>query len=107
MRIVLAASVFCLSAAALGAQIGDPTHETTTADVPGLTPETSTCALSTDPTYGLTKENPIKTGGGDLYMASRQVKFLSALRGPAGEGLHFKRTGTVPAADRTLLDIYS
>jgi hypothetical protein len=92
MRIALTASALCLCAVTLAGQLGDPTHETTTPDVPGLTAETSKCPLSMDPTYGLTVENPIKTGGGDLYMAAREVKFLNALRGPAGEGVHFKRT---------------
>ena len=91
----------------VAAQFGDPTHETTTPDVPGLTAGTSRCPLSTDPTYGLTRENPIKTGGGEMYLASREVRFLTALRGPAGEGLHFKRTGTVPHPDGTLLDAYA
>jgi len=115
MRLASTASVLCLCAATLAcppfvegaAQVRDPSHETTTTDFPGLTAESSACPLSTDPTYGLTKENPIKTGGGDMYMASRQVKFLTALRGPAGEGLHFKRTGTVEAADGFILDIYT
>jgi hypothetical protein len=42
-----------------------------------------------------------------MYRASREVKFLSALRGPAGEGVHFKRTGSLPAPDRTILDGYA
>jgi hypothetical protein len=103
----LTAFALCFCAVVLGAQVADPTHETTTPDVPGLTAETSTCPLSTDLTYGLAKENPIKTGGGDLYMASRQVKFLSALRGPAGEGVHFKRAGSMQGPDGTILDAYS
>ena len=107
MRIALAAAALCVSVAASGAQFRDPNHETTTPDVPALTAETSACALSTDPSYGLTKENPIKTGGGAMYMAAREVKFLTALRGPAGEGVHFKRSGTVEAADETILDAYS
>jgi hypothetical protein len=107
MRLVVAASVVCLCAATLSAQLGDPTHDTTTPDVPGLTAETSTCPLSTDETYGVTIENPIKTGGGMMYMASRQVKFLSALRGPTGEGVHFKRTGTTMGPDGTILDAYA
>src|SRR5512144_401432 len=90
MRITVTAFAICLCGVTLGAQFGDPNHETTTPDVPGLTAETSECPLSTDPTYGLTKDNPIKTGGGDMYMAARQVRFLNALRGPAGEGVHFK-----------------
>jgi len=103
----LAAAAAALSVVTLDAQFGDPTHETTTPDVPGLTAGTSKCRVSDDPAYGTTKESPIKTGGGDMYMASRQVKFLSALRGPAGEGVHFKRTGTTPAADGSLIDIYT
>jgi hypothetical protein len=107
MRIALTASALWLFAVALSAQAGDPSHETTTPDVPGLTAQMSKCSLSTDPTYGLTKDNPIKTGGGNMYMASRQVKFLSALRGPAGEGVHFKRAASVTGADGTILDAYS
>lgn len=108
MRTVVTASILCLCVATLGAQLRDPTHETTTPDVPGLTTETSKCTSSTDPTYGLTMENPIKTGGGGLYLAAREVKFLTALRGPAGEGVHFKRTGSMPPQpDGTILDIYS
>ena len=107
MRIVLTAIVLSVCAVTLAAQLGDPTHETTTADVPGLTADTSRCSSSMDQTYGFSKENPIKTGGGDVYMASRQVKFLTALRGPAGEGVHFKRTGTMEGPDGTLLDAYS
>jgi hypothetical protein len=93
--------------ATLGAQLGDPTHDTTTADVPGLTAASSACRASADETYGSTRENPIKVGGGDAYMASRQVKYLSALRGPAGEGVHFKRGATVRASDGTLIDAYT
>jgi hypothetical protein len=51
--------------------------------------------------------NPVKTGGGDMVMASRQVKFLTALRGPAGEGTHFKRNGSLRAPDGTILDSYA
>jgi hypothetical protein len=107
MRIVLTACALCVFVVSVGAQMGDPTHETTTPDVPGLTAETSKCSLSPDPSYGLTRENPIKTGGGAMYMASRQVKYLNALRGLAGEGLHFKRSGSGPGPGGTMLDIYS
>jgi hypothetical protein len=40
-------------------------------------------------------------------MAAREVKFLNALRGPAGEGVHFKRTGSLRGPDGTILDAYS
>jgi len=92
---------------ALSAQLGDPTHNTTTADAPGLTAATSQCRASADPAYGTTPSNPVKVGGGDVYMASRQVKYLTALRGSAGEGLHFSRRGSLPAADGTILDAYT
>ena len=95
------------ASAGASAQLQDPTHETTTAPVPGMTPATSLCKISTDEAYGLTTANPVKTGGGDLYMAARQVRFLSALRGPAGEGTHFKRGGSVKAPDGTILDSYA
>src|SRR5215470_10962304 len=99
-------AVVCGPTAAF-AQLSDPTHETTTAPVPGMTPATSLCKISADETYGLTVANPVKTGGGDLYMAARQVRYLSALRGPAGEGTHFKRGGSTKAPDGTILDLYS
>jgi hypothetical protein len=87
----------------------DPSHETRTPSVPGLTAATSLCGTSTDPTYGTTKQNPIKVGGGAMYLASREVKYLSALRGPAGQGLHFKRGGSIaPETNPTfLLDEYT
>jgi len=106
MRTGLTGSALCLCAVTLSAQVRDPNHETTTADVPGLTAHTSACALSTDPGYALTVENPIKTGGGSMYLAARQVRFLSALRGPAGEGVHFKRAGSVRAPDDAIVDKY-
>lgn len=96
-----------VSGAALGAQLKDPTHDTASPDVPGLTAATSQCRASADASYGTTAGNPVRVGGGDLYMASRQTKYLSALRGPAGEGVHFARTGTVRAPDGTLLDAYT
>jgi len=85
--------------------IQDPNHETRTPDVPGLTAATSKCAISEDGTLG-SKDNPVKVGGGPLYLASREVKYLTALRGPAGQGLHFKRQGTSKMPDGTILDIY-
>jgi hypothetical protein len=106
--LVMAIAIAVLGASAGPyAQLNDPTHETKTSPVPGMTPAASLCKISTDETYGLTPANPVKTGGGDMYMAARQVKFLSALRGPAGEGTHFKRGGSSKGPDGTLLDLYS
>jgi len=90
---------------AQGGQTQDPNHETRTPDVPGLTAATSKCGISEDGTLG-SKDNPIKVGGGPLYLASREVKYLSALRGPTGQGTHFRRQGTTKISDGTILDIY-
>jgi hypothetical protein len=89
------------------AQINDPNHETTTADIPGLTAASSLCGISEDETFGVTEANPVKVGGGAVYLASREVKYLSALRGPAGQGLHFKRNGSLRGPDGTILDSYT
>jgi hypothetical protein len=100
-----ALAVVFVSALLSAAQM-DPSHETTTPDVPGLTAATSLCKISPDDAYGMVMDKPVKTGGGALYMASRQVKYLSALRGPAGEGVHFKRNGSVRGPDGGILDAY-
>src|SRR5262249_50099533 len=82
------------------------THETRTINVPGLTAATSGCPVSDDPTYGVTAANPIKVGGDMLYVAARSIRYLQALRGPAGEGLHFWRLGSFEGPDGTMLDVY-
>ena len=37
---------------------------------------------------------------------AREVRYLNALRGPTGQGLHFKRRGSGPGSNGTILDIY-
>ncbi len=82
------------------------THESRTSDVPGLTTATSLCPMSDDPTYGVTPANPIKVGGGPMYVKARSIRFLHTLRGPAGQGLHLKRLGSFGGPDETILDVY-
>lgn len=82
------------------------THETRTPDVPGLTEATSLCSVSDDETYGVTPDNPVKVGGGAFYVKARSLRFLQALRGPEGQGLHFKRLGSFDHTDGSLLDMY-
>jgi hypothetical protein len=65
----------------------------------------SACPVSTDATYGYTKGNPIKVGGGDFGGPSREREYLDVLRGPNGEALTYDRLGSVPF-DNTILDIY-
>jgi len=66
------------------------------------------CVVSDDETYGLTKENAVPIGGGPMYVAAREQRYLNALRGPAGQTLRYKRAGSLPksAADMTILDLY-
>jgi hypothetical protein len=82
------------------------THETRTLDLPGLTAANSRCPVSDDPTYGVTAANPIKVGGSPMYVKARSMRFLLALRGPAGQGLHFKRLGSFDGPHDTILDLY-
>jgi hypothetical protein len=64
-----------------------------------------TCAISTDSTYGYTKENPIKVGGGAFDGPPRERAYLDNLLGPKGEMITYERTGSIPFGD-TILDIY-
>jgi hypothetical protein len=43
------------------------------------------CPSDADPEYGLVKEKAIAIGGGPVFMAARQRRFIEALRGPGGE----------------------
>lgn len=64
------------------------------------------CEVATDPTYGLTQENPIKVGGGATTVVAREQRYLKALRGPAGQVVAFKRSGSLQGPARTMLDLY-
>src|SRR4051812_12895423 len=84
----------------------DPTHNTTTSDVPGVDASSSKCIVADDESYGFTVANPVKTGGGAAYGPDREVKYLVALRGGNGQGLHFQRNGSLIAPDNVILDKY-
>lgn len=81
------------------------THDTTTKDIPGANASMSRCEISTDPLYG-TKDHPIELGGPG-HPATRETVYLSALRGPNGQGLHFERVGTVDVEDDLPVDLYN
>ena len=73
----------------------------------------SACAAADEPEFALTKERPAQVGGGAMYAAARERRYLDALRGPMGETLQYRRTGSLPAAGAdkpgerfTLLDRY-
>jgi hypothetical protein len=73
-----------------------------------LQPPSSSCEVSDEPAYATTTGHPVQVGGGALYVASRERRYLDTLRGPNGESVQYKRTGSLPpAADgRTILDAY-
>jgi hypothetical protein len=109
---VSSVAVMCVLAAPRAAQPPQPEvavllhgteHETATPDVPGLTAATSPCRISADPSYGTTS-NPITVGGAGT-VADREIAYLTALRGPAGQGLHFKRLGS-RIENGTPVDVY-
>jgi hypothetical protein len=52
------------------------------------------CAAADDPKYGLSVDAPIQVGGGAAYGPARERQYLGVLRGPAGQVLKVRRTGS-------------
>jgi hypothetical protein len=55
--------------------------------------------VSTDDQYGLSAASAIRIGTG-ADAAAREMQYMNALRGPAGEGLSYRRAGAMLAPDR-------
>jgi len=72
----------------------------------------NTGAITTDATYGYSKDNPVKVGGVDSGPANER-KYLNNLTGPNGEPVTFHRNGSCCAFETSnssfggMLDIYS
>ena len=68
----------------------------------------SSCGVADEPAFGSALTSAIQVGGGAMYAASRQRRYLDALRGPGGEPLQYKRTGSKPldSEGRAIIDIY-
>jgi hypothetical protein len=68
----------------------------------------SSCGVSDDPAFATTKDHAVQVGGGAMSVAARERRYLDALRGPMGEVLQYKRTGSLPPEQdgRTILDTY-
>jgi hypothetical protein len=64
--------------------------------------------VADDPDYAYTKEQPVQVGGGAMFVASRERRYLDALRGPAGEPVRYKRTATTTLAPNaiSIIDVY-
>lgn len=68
----------------------------------------SACGVSDEPAFATTKDHAVQVGGGAMYVAARERRYLDALRGPMGEVLQYKRTGSLPLEvnSHTILDAY-
>jgi hypothetical protein len=68
----------------------------------------SACASAAESEFGVAKEQSIQVGGGAMYAAARERRYLDALRGPMGETVQYRRTGSLPLDPdgRTILDRY-
>lgn len=68
----------------------------------------SSCAVSDDADFAYKKDQAVQVGGGAMYVAARERRYLDALRGPMGEAVQYKRTGSLPLdkEGRTILDTY-
>src|SRR5690349_10796390 len=53
------------------------------------------CVTATDPEYGLKVDKAVQIGGGALYMAARERRYLDSLKGPGGQTLTYRRTGSM------------
>src|SRR5688572_20395970 len=74
---------------------------------PDATRPASACPVAEDPAYAFTPERAVQVGGGAMFVASRERRYLDALRGPAGEPIRYRRMGSQPASDgQTILDAY-
>lgn len=68
----------------------------------------SSCGVSDEPAFATTREQPAQVGGGTMYAAARERRYLDALRGPMGEAIQYRRIGSLrpDKEGRTILDSY-
>lgn len=68
----------------------------------------SACTAADEPEFAVTKEKPVQVGGGAMFAAARERRYLDALRGPMGETVQYRRTGSLPVDPdgRVILDRY-
>jgi hypothetical protein len=87
---------------------GSKVFETVVESIDLIQTQTSgTCQIATDTTYGYTRENAIRVGGGgELFGGpTRERAYLENLRGPNGEPVSYERSGSLNFED-TILDEY-
>ena len=62
------------------------------------------CTTASDPEYGLAAEKAVQIGGGAPYVGARSKRYLDSLKGPGGQTLTYRRTGTVRGPNENLID---
>jgi hypothetical protein len=94
-RSLLSLILTTLTAATAAAQTGAPASAA------------APCPAATDARYGFAQERPVQVGGGPMYGAARQQRYLKLLRGPAGQTVSWERRGATMAAGDKVLDMYT
>jgi len=71
------------------------------------TPMENFCPVTTDTSFGYSKDNPIMVGKGDAFLSgpSFEREYLDQLRGPNGEVVEYTRSGSL-THNETILDAY-
>jgi hypothetical protein len=90
--------------ASLGVSLPCAAQTTSSADV---TRAPSMCSVASGEAYAYTPEQAVQVGGGAMFVASRERRYLDALRGPAGEPIQYKRMNSQESPDgQSILDRY-
>jgi hypothetical protein len=99
VRVQAAVAVVVLSAGTAAAQ--DPPRGDASSAL-------SKCPVAESAQYGYSMDQPVEVGGGAMYVAARERRYLDALRGPAGEPVQYKRRGSTSPSPNSLiiLDAY-
>jgi hypothetical protein len=68
----------------------------------------SQCPVSDDQDYAFTMPKAVQVGGGAMYAAARERRYLDALRGPGGIPIRYQRRGStgIGPNPKTILDAY-
>lgn len=86
------------AALSLSVSLTVPAAAAAQAPAPRSAPE-PLCVVSADAAYARSQDHPAEVGGGAMYAAARQRRFLDALRGPKGDAVRYTRKGALLPPD--------
>jgi hypothetical protein len=89
-------AAMCIHAAVMSLAIG-LSASATGAQSPQTAGAPPACQVSTDPKFAFTPEQAVRVGGGAMYVAARERRYIESLRGPAGQTLTARRLGQARA----------